>query len=101
MSILFKVSSCLPILLDTGNRFQVVMKLEFKLQFQSKGWCESLKSWEVCVFPFLRYKGLRMLIEHGLNPDEFLQEMESAIIDCDDSDESSAVSGSSCLTEFG
>lgn len=33
-----------------------------------------------------RYRALRMLIEDGLNPDAFLQEMESAIIDCNERD---------------
>ncbi|XP_045123479.1 ankyrin repeat and SOCS box protein 14-like isoform X2 [Portunus trituberculatus] len=32
-----------------------------------------------------RYKGLRILIDDHLHPDEFLQEMDSAIIDCDES----------------
>ncbi|XP_063869199.1 ankyrin repeat and SOCS box protein 14-like isoform X1 [Scylla paramamosain] len=32
-----------------------------------------------------RYKGLRILMDDDLNPDEFLQEMDSAIIDCDES----------------
>lgn len=34
-----------------------------------------------------------MLIEEGLNPDDFLQEMESAVIDCSERD---VVSGPGC-----